>query len=76
MMTLNVLCVTTSGYFVLHTKEVLVDLTGQEAPDKSKVHRLLRNCGFILWDLLHVTLLASEIRGSILDFWKKCGSLL
>jgi len=62
--------------FYIAYKKVLVVLTEQEAPDNGKVHMLLQKCGFSLWDLPYVTLLAPTIRGWILDFWKICGPLL
>jgi hypothetical protein len=45
--------------------------TEQKVTDNSEVHRSIQNCGSSIWNLLHVTLLASRIWRWHLDFRKK-----
>jgi len=44
-------------------------------PDESEVHRTFQNCGFSLWDLIHVTLLAPRIWTWLLEVWKIFGPI-
>jgi hypothetical protein len=44
---------------------------GSQVARKSKFCTVVSNiCGFSVWSLFHVTLLASKILSWILDFWK------
>jgi len=45
------------------------------APYNSEVNKLLKNCGSLVRNLLHVTLIALRIWRSIPDFSKICGPL-
>ena len=47
----------------------------KKAPDNSKVHRSLQNCGYCVWCMHCVTILAPKIERWLPDFTKICGPL-
>jgi hypothetical protein len=72
----NILSKIIAVIFVLAFKH-MYHFTGTEfkVPDNSEAHTSLQNCGSSVWNLLHISSLASRIWSWPLDFWKISGSL-